>query len=187
MIVEIVQNFQSNFPPKKRDQAPSKTPEKQRRGGEGNEGKFSSNKRRGCKLCELEGCASLAGGQGSLPKKKKNRKKIANERRRSKFLACFVLNTTIRVALSKGPVTERGSSVECPIDGMEEKKKKAARVSNRPAWLSADFRNYRVESRGLSGSTRGRVSYRAPEASKHTMESRVYRVTTMIRVPLRFK
>lgn len=122
MIVEIVQNFQSNFPPKKRGQAPSKTPEKQRRGGEGNEGKFSSNKRRGCKLCELEGCASLAGGQGSLPKKKKNRKKIANERRRSKFLACFVLNTTIRVALSKGPVTEKG--VECRMshrrDGGEE-------------------------------------------------------------------
>lgn len=68
--------------------------------------------------------------------------------------------------------------------GEEEESGSRLQPSNRPAWLSADFRNYRVESRGLSGSTRGRVSYRA---GKHTMESRVYRVTTMIRVPLRFK
>ena len=69
----------------------------------------------------------------------------------------------------------------------KKKKKRRRRKKRLQPWLSADFRNYRVESRGLSGSTRGRVSYRAPEASEHTMESRVYRVTTMIRVPLRFK
>lgn len=59
---------------------------------------------------------------GWLQKKKK---KIANERR-SKFLAaCSVLNTTIReiwVALSKGPVTEKGVECRVSIDAMEKKK-----------------------------------------------------------------
>lgn len=55
----------------------------------------------------------------------KKKKKIANERR-SKFLAaCSVLNTTIReiwVALSKGPVTEKGVECRVSIDAMEKKK-----------------------------------------------------------------
>lgn len=126
----------------------------------------------------------------ALPKKKK-KKKIANERkRRSKFLARHVSCLTRRFEDS-GRSLERachGKGVECRTSHRRDGRRRRGRRRKRlQPWLSADFRNYRVESRGLSGSTRGRVSYRAPEASEHTMESRVYRVTTMIRVPLRFK
>lgn len=125
----------------------------------------------------------------ALPKKKKKKnRKWTEEEVEISRAACFVLNATIRRfgSLSRKGLSRKG--VECRTshrrDGRRRRRRRRKRLQ---PWLSADFRNYRVESRGLSGSTRGRVSYRAPEASEHTMESRVYRVTTMIRVPLRFK
>lgn len=150
MVVEIVQNFQSNFPPKKRGQAPSKTPEKQRRGGEGNEGKFSSNKRRGCKLCELEGCASLAGGQGSLPKKKKIEKKsqMNGGGRNSSRVSCL---TRQFGSLSRKGLSRKGGRVSnVPSTGWRRRRRKRLaspidrlgypRISVITAWKVADYR-----------------------------------------------
>lgn len=111
------------------------------------------------------------------------KKKIANERR-SKFLAaCSVLNTTIReiwVALSKGPVTEKGGRVSSlhRRDGEEE--------SSSPPGCPRISVITGGKSRIIGVGSRSSVEYRALGGTR--MESRVvYRVTAMIRVPLRFK